>query len=649
MAVDLPDNVLITKLDELVSWCRKNSLWPMPFATACCGIELMATGASRHDLARFGAEVFRFSPRQCDLMIVAGRVVMKMLPVLQRIWHADARAEVVHLDGGLRSTGGVFDTYSVVQGIDRFMPGRHVRARLPAAARATDPVDHRLAGEDPARRDDVRARVRRSRSGRSRSGLQWSESRQCGQRTPMTDATTTIDALKDSASPDLAVQRVSRPDAGGRAGRSRSTRCSRCSRNELGFDMLVDVTCVDYLYYRGAKDRFGLVYLLANTESNERITVRTFVNDPEPDGPVGGAALGRGQLAGARGVGPVRDPLCRAIPTCGGSCCPRSSRPIRCARTIRLQGRGERHNFPGDHAGGELMNASNADAPCLLQPDLRTPMHLAHDEPQEYLWTMNFGPQHPATHTTLAPGAEAGRRAGGGRHARHRLPALRLREARRVLDYNQYVTVTDRMNYVSPMANNVAWHLARREADGHRGAAAVPVHPGDRGRAGADLRPPGVQRGGGARHGGVHVLHLRLQSRARWIYDIFEALCGARFTNSYTRVGGLMHDASAKAIEMIRDFLREDAQGRSTTWSGCLNRNRIFVDRTKGIGVLTQGGGDQPQRQRADRPGQRRAPATCARTSPTWATRTSTSTSAAPRPATATPATWCAWPRCGRA
>ena len=84
--VEVPDNVMVGQLDALASWCRKNSLWPMPFATACCGIELMATGASKHDIARFGAEVFRFSPRQCDLMIVAGRVVMKMLPVLQRIW-----------------------------------------------------------------------------------------------------------------------------------------------------------------------------------------------------------------------------------------------------------------------------------------------------------------------------------------------------------------------------------------------------------------------------------------------------------------------------------------------------------------------------------------------------------------------------------
>ena len=93
-----------------------NSLWPMPFATACCGIELMATASSRYDLARFGAEVMRFSPRQCDLMIVAGRVVMKMLPVLQRIWLQMPEPKWCISMGGVRLTGGVFDTYAVVQG-----------------------------------------------------------------------------------------------------------------------------------------------------------------------------------------------------------------------------------------------------------------------------------------------------------------------------------------------------------------------------------------------------------------------------------------------------------------------------------------------------------------------------------------------------
>jgi NADH-quinone oxidoreductase subunit B len=122
MAVGVPENVFISSLDFVANWVRKNSLWPMPFATACCGIELMATGASRHDLARFGAEVMRFSPRQCDLMIVAGRVVMKMVPVMQRIWLQMPEPKWCISMGACASSGGVFDTYAVVQGIDRFIP-----------------------------------------------------------------------------------------------------------------------------------------------------------------------------------------------------------------------------------------------------------------------------------------------------------------------------------------------------------------------------------------------------------------------------------------------------------------------------------------------------------------------------------------------
>lgn len=122
MAVKLPENIFMTRVNEVANWVRKNSLWPMPFATACCGIELMAVGASRHDIARFGAEVMRFSPRQCDLMIVAGRVVMKMLPVLQRIWLQMPEPKWCISMGACACTGGVFDTYAVVQGVDRFIP-----------------------------------------------------------------------------------------------------------------------------------------------------------------------------------------------------------------------------------------------------------------------------------------------------------------------------------------------------------------------------------------------------------------------------------------------------------------------------------------------------------------------------------------------
>ena len=118
----LGEGVIWTSIDAAANWARSNSLWPMPFATACCGIELMSTSASRHDLSRFGSEVMRFTPRQCDLMIVAGRVVMKMLPVMQRIWLQMPEPKWCISMGACACTGGVFDTYAVVQGIDRFIP-----------------------------------------------------------------------------------------------------------------------------------------------------------------------------------------------------------------------------------------------------------------------------------------------------------------------------------------------------------------------------------------------------------------------------------------------------------------------------------------------------------------------------------------------
>ncbi|HNQ22205.1 MAG TPA: NADH-quinone oxidoreductase subunit NuoB [Phycisphaerae bacterium] len=124
------EEFLTTRLDALVdmlrqygvNWARKNSLWPLPFATACCGIELMGVGASRYDIARFGAEVMRFTPRQCDLLICAGRVAIKMMPVLQRIYMQMCEPKWVISMGACASSGGVFDTYAVIQGIDQFLP-----------------------------------------------------------------------------------------------------------------------------------------------------------------------------------------------------------------------------------------------------------------------------------------------------------------------------------------------------------------------------------------------------------------------------------------------------------------------------------------------------------------------------------------------
>jgi NADH-quinone oxidoreductase subunit B len=116
------DTILTTKLGKVIGWAQKNALWPATFGLACCAIEMMAMANSRWDSARFGAEVFRASPRQADLMIVSGRVSQKMAPVLTRIYDQMPEPKWVIAMGACSSCGGIFNNYAIVQGVDRWVP-----------------------------------------------------------------------------------------------------------------------------------------------------------------------------------------------------------------------------------------------------------------------------------------------------------------------------------------------------------------------------------------------------------------------------------------------------------------------------------------------------------------------------------------------
>jgi NADH-quinone oxidoreductase subunit B len=118
----LKDGILLTTVDAVTGWARKNSIWPLGFGLACCAIEMMSTFASRFDLSRFGMEVMRASPRQADLMIVAGRVSVKMAPVLRRLYDQMPNPKWVISMGACASCGGVFNNYALVQGVDRVVP-----------------------------------------------------------------------------------------------------------------------------------------------------------------------------------------------------------------------------------------------------------------------------------------------------------------------------------------------------------------------------------------------------------------------------------------------------------------------------------------------------------------------------------------------
>lgn len=118
----LTENIITTTLEEAITWCRKNSLYPMPMGISCCAIEMMAAAGPRFDIARFGSEVMRFTPRQCDVMIVAGTTTYKMAKVVRKIYDQMPEPKWVIAMGVCTSSGGMYRTYSVVQGIDQFLP-----------------------------------------------------------------------------------------------------------------------------------------------------------------------------------------------------------------------------------------------------------------------------------------------------------------------------------------------------------------------------------------------------------------------------------------------------------------------------------------------------------------------------------------------
>ena len=205
---------------------------------------------------------------------------------------------------------------------------------------------------------------------------------------------------------------------------------------------------------------------------------------------------------------------------------------------------------------------------------------------EDYLWTLNFGPQHPATHTTLRIVLKL-----DGERVVDAVPDIGylhsgFEKIGEHLDYNQYVTVTDRMNYISLMANNVAWHHAVETLLGIEltpRCKYIRVLISELARISDHLLSTGAM----GLDTGAFTFFLYAFYQREKIYDIFETLCGARFTNSYTRVGGVMHDITPLVVEKIRAFIK-DFPKTLDDMEKLLNRNRIFVDRTKDVGVLTK-------------------------------------------------------------
>ena len=205
---------------------------------------------------------------------------------------------------------------------------------------------------------------------------------------------------------------------------------------------------------------------------------------------------------------------------------------------------------------------------------------------QDYRWTLNFGPQHPATHTTLRLVLQI-----EGETVVNAIPDIGylhsgFEKIGEHLNYNQYVAVTDRMNYISPLANNIAWHHAVESLMGLEipgRCKYIRVILSELARISDHLLSCGAM----ALDTGAFTAFLYAFNQREILYQIFETLCGARFTTSYSRVGGLMYDATPEFIRQLRQFIAGFPKAHADV-TRLLNRNRIFVERTKGIGMLTK-------------------------------------------------------------
>jgi NADH-quinone oxidoreductase subunit B len=237
-----------SKLDEAIGWARKYSIFQYPFVTACCGMEYMATACSHYDVDRFGAGLPRFSPRQADVLFVVGTISHKMAPVLKRIYDQMCEPKWVVAFGVCTCTGGFYDNYATVQGIDTIIP---VDVYIPGCPpRPESVIDGLMKLQDKMDGTDILARLRERVGDRVLATHEYR-----GDHTAMVSREGLLPALT-----------LCRDDAA------------------LAFDLLVDVTAVDYLRFPGREDgpRFEVVYHLYSVAHNHRVRVKVPVEQDDP-------------------------------------------------------------------------------------------------------------------------------------------------------------------------------------------------------------------------------------------------------------------------------------------------------------------------------------------------------------------------------
>lgn len=568
-------NILTTRLEALKRWAESGSLWPMPFGTACCAIEFMAVASERYDIARFGAEVLRYSPRQADVLLVMGTITDKMGPVLKTIYEQMAEPKWVISMGACATSGGFYRSYHVMQGIDEIIP---VDIYIPGCPPTPEAVLRSIMLLEEKILHQGVASVKQELAKRAEKIHSYTEDASVTELEPPSDALNVFSQASDGTVHPWATALRSqrglsvleavddfRGDLTFRI-RTQDVRAVVTALRGAPFtmDMLMDIAGVDYWT---REPRYDVVYHFYSSALHHRLRIKVGVAE---------SAL---MLDSISGIWPAANWYEREVYDLYGIRF-RDHPDLR--RILTHDGFADLHPMRKDYPPGlrqpvryptgEILHAERSprgdEIPLDIQPTI-----------------MNIGPSHPSMHGTFRLIAQVD----GERvvNADVELGYLHrnFEKMAETHTYWQTIPYCDRLNYVSPMCNSMGFAMAVEKLMGIEApvrAQVLRVILSELSR----VMDHAVCIGTNVLDLGLMTDYFYLWELREQIYDVLESCSGARLHVSYVRIGGFSDDVPPSFIEDVRVILKAAPRILKDTET-LVTKSAIARSRMMGVGALT--------------------------------------------------------------